>query len=98
MPKKGRANPCEDPLKKGHTRRSQYNDVHAIGPVLLKEFRNKLPEYEWKEGLRLCGTCRLRAHNKIQKRDEYLSAAQRSASGDFDHLFSPAGKNLLNII
>lgn len=72
MPTKGRLNPCHDPLKRGHKKQSQYKDVNTIGSHLLQEFRDKLPEFRWKDGTRMCSVCRSKAIKEAAKRSDLV--------------------------
>lgn len=76
MPSKGRSHPCDDPMKKGHKKQSQYKDVFAVGDQFLKQLRDTLPEIKWKEGTRMCGICRSKAAYKIKLRNDLLRAAE----------------------
>lgn len=76
MPTKGRSHPCDDPMKKGHKKQSQYKDVLPVSDQFLNQLRDGLPEFKWKDGTRMCGTCRSKATYKMKLRRDALHLAQ----------------------
>lgn len=89
MPLKGRSQPCDDPMKKGHTKRSQYNDVRVVGKSVIQQYRQKLPEHKWKTGTRLCLNCRTAAAKKAGSREGHLEGVLRLAA----HNTEPVASN-----
>lgn len=89
MPSKGRGNPCDNPMKKIHKKKSQYKDVYPLTDKLLRDFKDTLPNFEWKEGTKLCGNCRGKATYLVKLRQNLLSVAQQT--GDHQSVADESG-------
>lgn len=89
MPRKGRKDPCHDPLKRGHAKESQYKDVNTCSTELLNYFRKNLPKYKWKDGTRMCSACRAKAFKICQKQEDLAKGVVECGN-----LLRSSGKNL----
>lgn len=91
MPSKKRSHPCDDTLKLGHFKHSKYQDVCALTQKTIKDYKDKLPDYSWKDGTRLCANCRLKALKLANQRKEGLRLAQRLQDGGLEELVETLG-------
>lgn len=91
MPTKKRSHPCDNTLKRGHFKQSQYQDVCVLNKNTIQDYREKLPNYDWKDGTRLCLRCRLKAIDLARKRQTGLNLAKAVQAGGLPALISTIG-------
>lgn len=97
MPFKGRSQPCDNPLKVGHSKQRQFKDVAALSTHTLEVYRDTLPEYNWRNGTRLCFQCRALASKKAKSREDDLRGVQILAAQGLERAQDLQGKRIVKL-